>query len=88
VLDVVPEDPQEEHVPAQMSPPAVEKHRRQQRGPVRKWDERRQIGAGRELPRDDVDDLVVLRDLDTPRGILPMRDVLPNAFGPADLPRL
>lgn len=24
--------------------------------------------------------------LDTPRGILPMRDVLPDAFGPADLP--
>jgi cytidine deaminase len=24
--------------------------------------------------------------LDTPRGILPMREVLPDAFGPADLP--
>ena len=24
--------------------------------------------------------------LDTPSGILPMRDVLPDAFGPADLP--
>lgn len=24
--------------------------------------------------------------LDTPRGILPMRDVLPDAFGPGDLP--
>lgn len=24
--------------------------------------------------------------LETPRGVLPMRDVLPDAFGPADLP--
>jgi cytidine deaminase len=24
--------------------------------------------------------------LDTPRGLLPLRDVLPDAFGPADLP--
>lgn len=26
--------------------------------------------------------------VDTPRGILPMREVLPDAFGPADLPDL
>jgi cytidine deaminase len=25
--------------------------------------------------------------LDTPRGVLPMSDVLPDAFGPDDLPR-
>ena len=53
MLDVVAENPEEQHVAAEVPPPAVQEHRGQERRPVRKWDERRQIGADGELARDD-----------------------------------
>ena len=53
VLDVVAEDPQEQHVAAEMPPPAVQEHRRQHRRPVRQRNERREIGGGRVLARHD-----------------------------------
>ncbi len=53
VFDVVAEDPEVQHVPAEMHPSAVQEHRRQQRRPVGCGDQWRQILPRRVLTRDD-----------------------------------
>jgi hypothetical protein len=50
-LDVVPEDPEIEHVAAQVHPSPMEEHRREEGGPVGEWNLRRQVSAGCVFPR-------------------------------------
>ena len=53
LLEVVPENPQVEHVAAEMHPPAVQEHRRDQRAPERQRDHRREVAGLRVLARHD-----------------------------------
>ena len=46
-------DPEEELVPAQVRPPAVQEHRCHERRPERQRDRRREVASGRVLARDE-----------------------------------
>jgi hypothetical protein len=51
LLDVVAEDPEEQHVAAEMRPAAMQEHRREERRPERQRDVRREVVARRVLLR-------------------------------------
>src|SRR4029453_9778324 len=53
MVEFVAENQEKKHFAAEVPPPAMQEHRGDERRPVRKWDERRQIGADAELARDD-----------------------------------